>query len=44
LPPGDKAVVITLWETNGMNSHAASLRRSLDPALLQPDEFALIAR
>jgi hypothetical protein len=44
LPPGDKAVVIALWETNGMNTHAASLRRSLDPALLQPDEFALIAR
>jgi hypothetical protein len=44
LPPGDKAVVIALWETNGMNTHAASLRRSLDPALLQPGEYALIAR
>jgi hypothetical protein len=44
LPPGDKAVVIALWEINGMNAHAASLRRSLDPALLQPGEYALIAR
>jgi tetratricopeptide (TPR) repeat protein len=44
LPPGDKAVVIALWETNGMNAHAASLRQSLDPALLQPGEYALIAR
>ena len=44
LPPGDKAVVIALWEINGMNAHAASLRQSLDPALLQPGEFALIAR
>ena len=44
LQPGDKAVVIALWETNGMNAHAASLRRSLDPALLEPGEFALIAR
>ena len=44
LPPGDKAIAIALWEANGMNGHAASLRRSLDPALLEKGEYALILR
>lgn len=44
LPPGDKAVVIAIWEANGMNSNAASLRNSLDPALLEKGEYALILR
>jgi hypothetical protein len=44
LPPGDKAVVVALWEANGMNRHAASMRSSLDPALLEKGEYALILR
>jgi hypothetical protein len=44
LSPGDKAIAIALWEANGMNSNANSLRRSLDPALLEKGEYALIMR
>ena len=44
LPPGDKAIVIALWEANGMNTYASSLRQSLDPALLEKGEYALILR
>jgi len=44
LPPGDKAIVIALWEANGMNNYAASLRNSLDLALLEKGEYALILR
>ena len=44
LPPGDKAVVIAIWEANEMNGNANSLRRSLDPALLEKGEYALILR
>jgi len=44
LPPGDKAIVIALWEANGMNSYAASLRRSLDLGLLEKGEYALVLR
>jgi len=44
LPPADQAIVIALWEANGMNRHAASLRGSLDPALLEKGEYALILR
>ena len=44
LPPGDKAIVIAIWEANGMNSYADTLRGSLDPALLERGEYALILR
>ena len=44
LPPGDKAVVIAIWEANEMNGNANSLRRSLDTALLEKREYALILR
>lgn len=44
LPPGDKAIVIAIWEANGMSNHANSLRNSLDPALLEDGEYALILR
>ncbi len=44
LAPGDQAIVIAIWEANGMPDHAAGLRRSLAPDLLQNGEFALIAR
>lgn len=44
LPPADKAVAIALYRANGMDATAEPLRRSLDPALLEPGEFALIAR
>jgi hypothetical protein len=44
LPPGEKAIVIALWEANGMNGYATSLRNSLDPALLEKGEYALILR
>lgn len=42
LPPGDQAVVIALWQANGMNRHAQHLRNSLDPALLEKGEYALL--
>ena len=42
LAPGDKAIVIAIWKANGMNGYAASLRSSLDPALLEKGEYALI--
>lgn len=44
LPPGDKAVVIALYRANGMEGTADSVSSKLDPALLEPGEFALIAR
>lgn len=44
LPPGDKAIVIAIWEANGMDGHANTLRNSLDPALLGNGEYALILR
>lgn len=44
LPPGDKAIVIAICEANGMNRHADSLRGSLDPNLLDKNEYALILR
>lgn len=43
-PPGEKAIAIAIWEANGMNSNANSLRNSLDPALLEKGEYALILR
>ena len=44
LPPGDKAIVIAIWEANGMNRYANTLRNSLDTALLEKGECALILR
>ena len=44
LAPGDQAIVIAIWEANGLKTHAAALRRSLDPDLLQKGEYALILR
>ena len=44
LAPGDQAIVIAIWEANGLDKHAAGLRRSLDPGLLQKGEDALILR
>ncbi len=44
LPPGDKAIVIAIWEANGMAGKAATLRRSVDPILLEKGEYALILR
>jgi hypothetical protein len=44
LPPGNKAIAIAIWEANGMNGYANSLRNSLDPALLEQGEYALILR
>ena len=44
LAPGDQAIVIAIWEANGLKTHAATLRRSLDPDLLQKGEYALILR
>lgn len=44
LPPGDKAIAIAVWEANGLNTYASSLRQSLDPALLEKGEYALILR
>lgn len=42
LPPGDKAIVIKIWEANGMNRHAAYLRSKLDTSLLDKSEYALL--
>lgn len=42
LPPGDQAIAIKIWEANGMTRHAASLRATLDPALLEKGEYALL--
>lgn len=42
LPPGDKAIVIAIWQANGLDGHARSLRQSLHPDLLQSSEYALI--
>ena len=44
LPPGDKAIVIAIWQANGLDGHARSLRQSLHPDLLQSSEYALINR
>ena len=44
LPPGDKAVVIALWEANGLQRHARALRESLPADLLQTGEYALISQ
>ncbi len=44
LAPGDQAIVVAIFEANGMSSHAASLRTSLNSALLEQGEFALILR
>ncbi len=44
LPPGDKAIVIALWEANGLHNHARALRQSLHPDLLEKGEYALISQ
>jgi hypothetical protein len=44
LAPGDQAIVVAVYEANGMGSHAAALRRSLDARLLEQGEYALILR
>jgi hypothetical protein len=44
LAPGDQAIVVAIYEANGMGSHAAALRRSLDARLLEQGEYALILR
>ena len=44
MAPGEQAIVVAIWEANGMSGHAANLRRTLDPALLEQGEYALILR
>lgn len=44
MSPGEQAIVVAIWEANGMSGHAANLRRTLDPALLEQGEYALILR
>ena len=44
LPPAEQAIVIALWEANGLNSYAAPLRNLLDFGLLEHGEHALIMR
>ncbi len=44
LPPSEQAIVIALWEANGLNSYAAPLRNLLDFGLLEHGEHALIMR
>jgi len=44
LPPGDKAIAIALFQANGIQRTADSVRSGLDTALLEPGEYALIAR
>lgn len=43
-PPGHKVIVIAILEANGMNSHAAAVRRSLNTDLLSKEEYVLIMR
>lgn len=44
LPPGDKAIVIALYRANGMDRTADAVNSNLDNNLLQPGEYALLAR
>jgi len=42
LPPGDQAIVVAIWAANGMNREAVGLRGTLDSALLEKEEYALM--
>lgn len=42
LAPGDKAIILALYQANEMPFHAANARRLLDTALLTNREYALI--
>lgn len=44
LAPGEKAIAIAIWEANGLNSNAASIRSQLKAEALNEGEFVLIAR
>lgn len=42
LTPGDQAILIKIWEANGMNMQAAYLRSNLRAGLLEKGEYALL--
>ena len=44
LAPGDKAIAVAIYDANGVKVKADQLRRSLDTALLDKGEYALILR
>jgi hypothetical protein len=42
LPPADQAVVVALYEANGLRDHAQRVRSVLDAEVLPPAEYRLI--
>lgn len=42
LPPSEQAIVVAIFEANGMTDHAARTRSLFDPDILQPGEYRLI--
>ena len=42
LPPSDQAIVVAIFEANGMTDHAARTRSLFDADMLQPGEYRLV--